>query len=146
MIDRISSEDYAKAVAAGIALARQSTGGGRVMAQVLLSAYNGDAFQLDVAGLCNLDNGNYSIALNVIRGRYETGREPQEMVVDGSEVFRALWTQWGRLELEERAKKSCPNCSGRGKIYVSVNDEIGVVCSRCDGAGRVCGCASSSVT
>jgi len=45
-MDMISPEEYAKAVADGIELARQPTGGGRVMAQVLLSAYNGDSFQL----------------------------------------------------------------------------------------------------
>lgn len=138
-MDRISPEEYAQAVADGIAIARQPTGGGRVMAQVLLSAYNGDSFQLDVAGLSNLDRENYTIALNIIRGRYEVCQEPHVMVADGSNVFRALWTQWARLELIERAKIKCPDCDG-GKIYKNEDDETGVTCSRCAGTGRVCGC------
>jgi hypothetical protein len=36
-------------------LVRQSTSGGRVAAQVLLSAYNGSDYQLDVAGMGSLD-------------------------------------------------------------------------------------------
>lgn len=138
-MDRISPEEYAAAVAACVGLAQQPTGGGRVAAQVLLSAYNGDSFQLNVTDLCNLDRGNYAYALAVIRGRYELSREPQEVIADGSNVFRKLWTQWARLELTERAKKRCPGCDG-GKVYKNADDEIGVVCSRCAGTGRVCGC------
>jgi hypothetical protein len=138
-MNRITKEEYATAVATCVELAKQPTGGGRVAAQVLLSAYNGDSFQLNVTDLCNLDNGNYTHALAVIRGRYEVSREPQEMIPDGSNVFRALWAQWARLELTERAKKRCPDCDG-GKIYKNEDDEIGVVCSRCAGTGRVCGC------
>ncbi len=138
-MNNVSQEEYAKAVAACLELAQQSTGGGRVAAQVLLSAYNGDSFQLDVTDLCNLDRSNYENALTVIRGRYEIRREPQEMVVDGSKIFRALWNQWARLELSERAKIKCPDCD-RGKIYKNSDDEIGVVCTRCAGTGRVCGC------
>lgn len=138
-MDKISPEEYATAVAASVAVAKQPTGGGRVMAQVLLSAYNGDSFQLDVTDLCNLDSGNYAHALAVIRGRYEVGREPQEMIPDGSKVFRALWDQWSRLELTERAKRSCPDCN-HGKIYKDDDDETGVNCSRCAGTGRICGC------
>ena len=138
-MDRISMEEYAKAVASCIELAQHGTGGGRVVAQVLLSAYNGDSFQLDVTDLRNLDADNYAHALAVIRGRYEVGREPQEMIPDGSNVFRALWTKWARLELTERAKRSCPDCNG-GKVYKNDDDEAGVVCSRCAGTGRICGC------
>jgi hypothetical protein len=140
-MDRISQEEYAKAVADGVDLARQPTGGGRVMALVLLSAFNGDWFQLDVAGLCNLDRGNYAIAINVIRGRYEVAREPHEMIADGTEIFRALWTQWKRLELVERAKRSCPNCDGDGKIWLNPDDDYdSIPCSRCCGTGRICRC------
>lgn len=138
-MDRISTEEYSTAITACVELARQPTGGGRVAAQVLLSAYNGDHFQLDVTDLCNLDNKNYAHALAVIRGRYEVSREPHEMIPDGSNVFRALRTQWSRLELKERAKKRCPDCNG-GNVYKNEDDEIGVICSRCIGTGRICGC------
>lgn len=138
-MDKITPEEYAKAVAACVELAQYGTGGGRVMAQVLLSAYNGDHFQLDITDLCSLDSDNYPLALAVIRGRYEVRREPQEMIPNGSDIFRALWTKWGRLELVERAKRSCPDCDG-GRIYVSVDDEVGVECSRCEGTGRISAC------
>lgn len=138
-MERISPAEYATAVAACVELAQHGTGGGRVMAQVLLSAYNGDSFQLNVTDLCNLDRGNYALALAVIRGRYELSREPHEVIADGSKIFGALWTKWARLELTERAKISCPDCD-RGKIYKNEDDEVGVVCSRCAGKGRICGC------
>lgn len=138
-MDRITPAEYATAVATCAELAQFGTGGGRVMAQVLLSAYNGDSFQLDITSLRNLDNTNYPAALAVIRGRYEVGREPQEMIPDGNNVFRALWKKWARLELTERAKRSCPDCDG-GKVYKNEDDEIGVICSRCAGSGRICRC------
>lgn len=142
-MDMISPEEYAKAVADGIELARQPTGGGRVMAQVLLSAYNGDSFQLDVAGLSNLDRKNYEIALKVIRGRYEVCREPHKIIADGSKIFRALWSQWEQLEIVERAKQPCPICDSRGKIYLNPNDEHDIrsePCLRCSGTRRICRC------
>ncbi len=139
-MDKISREEYAKAVATCLALAQRDTGGSRIAAQVLLSAYNGDSFQLDVAGLSNLDRGNYEIAITVIRGRYDLGREPHEMVTDGSKVFKALWSQWERLELTERAKRSCPDCDGRGRIYKNEDDETGVVCPKCSGTRKICRC------
>ncbi|QOX81031.1 hypothetical protein FY034_18820 (plasmid) [Trichlorobacter lovleyi] len=135
----ITPEEYAKAVAHCVEIAQQGTGGGRVMAQVLLSAYNGDHFQLDITDLCSLDSSNYPFAVTVIRGRYEVRREPQEVIPNGSEIFRELWGQWKRLELVERAKRSCPDCDG-GRIYKDDNDEVGVECSRCGGAGRICAC------
>ena len=58
-MERINLEEYAKAVAHCVALAQRDTGGSRIMAQVLLSAYNGDAFQLDVASLSGLDRENF---------------------------------------------------------------------------------------
>jgi len=137
----ITHEEYANAVIAGVDLAQQPTGGGRVMAQVLLSCYNGDSFQLDVVDLCNLDQENYEIAITIIRGRYEVRCEPQDMIENGSKIFRELWDQWGQLELTERAKRSCPDCSN-GKIYENDDDEVGVYCTRCKGSGRICRCSN----
>lgn len=140
-MSRITPDEYADAVSKCLELAQYSTGGGRVMAQVLLSAYNGDSFQLDLTDLCNLDSSNYPFALTVIRGRYEVRREPQEMIPNGSAIFSELWKKWARLELTERAKRACPNCDA-GKIYTDHDDdnEVGVVCSRCEGTGRICRC------
>lgn len=138
-MDNITIQEYADAVTACVILAQQPTGGGRVAAQVLLSAYNGDAFQLDITDLCNLDRENYENALKVIRGRYEIGQEPHQVLQDGKQILRELWSQWSKLELVERAKRRCPDCSG-GKIYKDDNDEVGVTCPRCAGTGRICQC------
>jgi hypothetical protein len=65
----VKKEEYAKAVARLDDLAQQGTGGGRVAAQVLLSAYNGFDFQLDVSDLGSLDRENFETAMLIIRGR-----------------------------------------------------------------------------
>lgn len=139
----ITLEEYAEAVAVCVELAQQSTSGGRAAAQVLLSAYNGDAFQLDITDLCNLDQENYENAITVIRGRYEIRQEPQQVLQDGSQIFRDLWRQWEGLKLTERAKHPCPDCT-RGKIYKNEDDEVGVPCPRCSGTGRICQCGGVS--
>lgn len=142
-MDKIRLDEYAKAIVGCIELAQQPTHGGRIAAQVLLSAYNGYSFQLDVAGLSNLDPENYEIAITVIRGRYETCREPHEMLANGSKIFCDLWEQWKRLELEERAKRLCPDCDGRGKLFINPEDEKDMrrkSCVRCAGTGRICRC------
>lgn len=64
-VNRNKLEEYATAVAACVQLAQHGTGDGTVMAQVLLSAKNGDSFQLDLTSLCNLDSTNYTMALAV---------------------------------------------------------------------------------
>lgn len=131
---------YADAVAKFVELAQHRTGGGRVAAQVLLSAYNGYDFQTDIAGLGNLDRENFETAMLIIRGRYETGKEPHQLVANGSKVFRALWDQWIFLHVKERAKLECPRCDGRGRIYSSDSDDDGTPCKFCGGMGRVCEC------
>ncbi len=142
MSEKITKKEYAAAVIELIHLAQQGTGGGRMAAQVLLSAYNGDAFQLDVAGLGNLDRKNHDLAMTVIRGRYDTCCEPHDMVKDGSKIFGALWDRWIRLHVEERGKRECPDCNGRGKLFLNDDDDDMRTkpCSRCAGKGRVCGC------
>lgn len=143
-MEKISRQEYASAVIACIRLARQSTSGGRVAAQVLLSAYNGAAFQLDVADMGSLDRSNYEMVMTVIRGRYDTGHEPHNLVKDGSTIFQNLWNQWEHLHVEERGKPACPECDGRGKLYLNMDDDNDMrtrPCPRCDGKGRVCRCA-----
>ena len=65
----MDKETYTQAVCKLIELAQGDTGGSRGAAQVLLSAYNGEAWQLNVVDLCVLDKNNYKAALDVIRGR-----------------------------------------------------------------------------
>lgn len=140
MVDR---RQYAEAVNAFIGLAQQTTAGGRVAAQVLLSAYNGYDFQLNIADMGSLDRGNYEVAITIIRGRYETGIEPHTLIKDGSRVFGALWEKWHHLHVEERGKQTCPACDGRGDLYLNQEDEEDLrtrPCDRCTGNGRVCRC------
>ena len=139
----VDRKQYAEAVLAFVELARQTTGGARIAAQVLLSAYNGYDFQLDLAGLSGLDRGNYELAMTIIRGRYETGIEPHALVKDGSKVFGSLWDQWHHLHVKERGKQTCPACDGRGTLHLNPQDEGDGrtrPCSRCNGEGRLCAC------
>lgn len=138
MYSPIVLDDYVKAVEHCLGLAQGDSSGSRVMAQVLLSAYNGHHFQMDVAEMSVLDRENYKAVLNVIRGRYELGLEPHNAVEDGPVRFRDLWSQWECLEITERAKKRCPYCDG-GRVYSDTDDEEGCVCENCGGSGRVCG-------
>lgn len=139
-MERISLEEYTKAVAHCVEIAQQDTGGSRIMAQVLLSAYNGDSFQLDVAGLGGLDRENYEQAITVICGRYDMHREPHEVIPNGNVIFRELWEQWKRLHVEVRGLPRCTACDGRGKIWVNPdddNDSQTEKCPKCKGLGKV---------
>lgn len=142
-MENVTKEQYADAVARLVTLARQPTSGGRVAAQVLLSAYNGSDFQLDLAGMGNLDRNNFELAITVIRGRYETGHEPHSLILNGSSVFGELWDIWFALHVTERGKADCPACDGRGSLWLDPDDERDnrtKLCPRCAGNGRVCRC------
>ncbi len=138
----VDRKAYAEAVIVFVHLAQHSTAGGRVAAQVLLSAYNGFEFQLDIADMGSLDRENYELAMAIIRGRYETGIEPHALIKDGGRVFGALWEKWHHLHVKERGKQTCPACDGRGAIYLNSEDEEDMrtrPCARCEGKGRVWG-------
>lgn len=142
-MEKVTTEQYADAVARLVLLAREPTSGGRVAAQVLLSAYKGSEFQLDLAGMANLDRGNFELAMTIIRGRYETGREPHRLIADGSCVFGELWATWSPLHVSERGKADCPDCGGRGSLWLNPDDEHdhrSKPCPRCAGHGRLCQC------
>ena len=146
MDGQISATEYADAVARFVMVAQQRTSGGAVAAQVLLSAYNGFDFQLDVAGMGSLDVANYQDALAIIRGRYETGREPHTLIPDGDRIFRGLWDRWFHLHVRERGKESCSDCDGRGVTFVNPlaeEDNRSSTCTRCRGKGWICACERS---
>lgn len=96
---------YANAVSLLIKLARKDCSGSRACAQVLLSAYNGGEFQLDITDLCLLDETYYDQAMTVIRGRVELRIEPHELIVDGGLVFEELWNQWRGYHISQRGKE-----------------------------------------
>jgi len=134
----MTKQDYAAAIIKLVPLAQGDTGGSRVAAQVLLSAYNGNDFQLDIVDLCGLDSGHYQAALAVIRGRVELREEPQNFVENGDEVFRDLWQQWQRLHVTNRGLPDCFTCHGSGSVYVDPDDDTNYdrkPCPKCGGKG-----------
>lgn len=142
---KISIDEYAKAVVDCIHLARQITSGGCVSAQVLLSAYNGDIFQLNVADMGCLDRYNFETVMAVIGGRYDTGIEPHNVVKDGRKIFESLWEKWSYLDVVERAKSRCPYCLGRVEVFLNPmdgDDSSKKPCIKCAGTGRICQCNS----
>lgn len=98
----ITLDQYAEGVALLVKTAHGDTGGSRSAAQVVLSAYNGHAFQLDITELTNLDEQHYAAALAVIRGRTELRTEPQEVITDGQKHFEQLWEQWEHYKCGNR--------------------------------------------
>jgi hypothetical protein len=143
-MEKVTKEQYADAVVKFVDLARQPTSGGRVAAQVLLSAYNGMEFQLDLASMGNLDRDNFEIAMTIIRGRYETWTEPHHLIANGDTIFCNLWDTWFALHVKERGKVECPTCDGRGQLLLNPedeNDERAKPCPRCAGNRRICRCS-----
>lgn len=95
----MDKEAYKAAVCKLINLAERESGGSRVAAQVLLSAYNGLEWQLNIVDLCLLDKRYYKAALDVIRGRVELGIEPHSLIADGNKIFENMWLQWDRYHV-----------------------------------------------
>ena len=134
----ITKQDYADAIGKLLPLAQGDTGGSRVAAQILLSAYNGRDFQLDIVDLCSLDGGHYQAALAAFRGRVELREEPQNFVENGDEVFRNLWRRWERLHVSNRGIPDCYTCNGRGSVCEDPEDETSYTwktCPDCGGKG-----------
>ncbi len=133
-----TKQEYIDAIIKLVPLAQGDTGGSRVAAQVLLSAYNGNDFQLDIVDLCHLDRGHYQAALAVIRGRIELREEPQNYAANGDMVFRDLWQQWQRLHVTNRGLPDCFTCHGSGSVYVDPDDDTNYdrkPCPKCGGKG-----------
>ncbi|WP_205747412.1 hypothetical protein [Desulfopila sp. IMCC35006] len=134
----INAEEYSLAISKLANTAQGDTGGARVAAQVLLSAYNGEAYQLNVVDLCNLDKDHYQAALSVIRGRKELDAEPQRFLKNGDQVLKELWKQWERYHVENRGKPTCNLCYGSGLIPEYPDDEDNYsqkTCTQCGGKG-----------
>ena len=126
---------YAAAVAKLVQLAMSDCSGSRAAAQVVLSAYNGNDWQLDITDLCVLDRPHYEAAIAVIRGRTEIRTEPHLLIENGGALFRQLWEQWSRYHIGNRWKPQCPECSGHGKVFVDEISDAQETCPRCQGEG-----------
>lgn len=134
----MTPEIYAEAIRKLATIAQGDTGGSRVAAQVLLSAYNGQAFQVNIVDLCIFDKEHYHAALSVIRGRNELGTEPHTLLDNGDQIFKELWQQWQRYHVENRAKPTCNLCYGSGLIPEYPDDENNysqTTCTQCEGRG-----------
>lgn len=133
-----ATEEYKRSVQELVRIALMGTGGSRVAAQVLLSAYNGNNFQVDVTDLGLLDRENFGHALRVIWGRNMTPwMEPQRVIENGDAVFSKLWDDWRRLHIQNRWKRPCPDCDGYGWDWGDDEQTQKVRCRRCEGRGIV---------
>lgn len=95
---RITTGDYRKAVSALLDLAFADSGGSRFAAQVLLSLYDGDRWQVDLAGVCcALDGGCFRNVLIAMRGRAMLMEEPHTVVANGDRLFEQLADRWKLL-------------------------------------------------
>ena len=100
-----AEQPYRDAVKALSTMCLEHGGSGAyAAAQVLLSTYNGNNYQVDLTDLCNLDEENFSHAIAVIRGRVLCSREPHNMIENGSEIFSDLEQIWARINTRNRYK------------------------------------------
>lgn len=93
---------YTAAVARLLPIAQSDTTGGRVAAQVLLSTYNGNLYQLDATDLCNLDHDLLESCITVLSQRALTSREPHTLHPDFDEAFEKIKEVWSILNVRER--------------------------------------------
>ena len=136
-----ATAEYKKSVEALLRIAQMGTGSSRAAAQVLLSAYNGNCFHLDVVDLGLLDTENVYHAFRVLWGRNQNPwMEPHRVLENGDDVFRELWDDYRRLHVQNRWKSECCDCSGRGWRWVNPddeNDESKKSCTYCAGRGLI---------
>jgi len=135
-MEKVTEKQYGEAVATLLKLA--FAGGGSstsAAAQLLLSAFNGNEWHVDITTLCSFDQEHYQAALTVIRGRSELYIEPHNVVEDGQRKFTKLWDKYYLLHVGNRNLSVCGRCDGDGKEW----DEETVIgpCRQCGGAGRV---------
>jgi|GEM_PF-1187013 len=95
---RVTPKDYQAAVSMLLELAFKDCGGARFAAQVLLSLYDGDCWQADLAGVCCGLNGSYfRHVLTAMRGRAMLMQEPHSIIPNGERLFRGLAEEWAYL-------------------------------------------------
>ncbi|WBA86498.1 DUF7673 family protein [Endozoicomonas sp. GU-1] len=135
---RLTMADYARATEDLYHCAIQGTGTSRAAAQLLLSAYNGSNWQLDITDLCLLHGNLKKQALIFIECRLTLGEEPHRVLGSGDKKFFALARQWRRYHIRNRWKQICWECAGSGKAFVNPdddNDDRTKTCPECGGEG-----------
>lgn len=100
---KLATSPYARAVKhlTQVVLSQDGSGA-RAAAQVLLSAYNGHHYHLDITDLGYLDIDNYDHAMAVIHGRVHTSTEPHTLIGNGSAIFLAIEDRWRHLHVNQR--------------------------------------------
>jgi len=137
-VNKVSpAESYIGAIKRLLPLAQSDTSGSRAAAQVLLSAYNGDNWQLDITDLCVLDDDYYQAALLVMHYRRALSEEPHTLITNGDQLFSELQQQWKRYHINNRHKSPCKCCEGTGtNLNTKTNRYLGE-CNHCGGSGLV---------
>ncbi len=113
------------------------TSGGFAAAQVLLSAYNGQNWQLAITDLSLLDPGLLDRSLLVISARARFGIEPHTLIDNGDRLFNRLGSKWQRYRIDNRYKTECRECYGSGEVFANLdddNDDTMKTCPDCNGA------------
>ncbi len=125
---------YTESINKLVFLARGGTDDSRAAAQVLLSAVDGEAWQVNIEDLCHLGPEYYEAALHVIRERVEMQKYPQHCIDNGDEIFRELDRQWQRYYIENGGTPICSRCNGTGQIPEFPDDECNfseILCPQC---------------
>ncbi|MCK5791824.1 MAG: hypothetical protein KAH34_13325 [Ketobacter sp.] len=95
---RVTYKEYQVAVSMLLELAFKDCGGARYAAQALLSLYDGDCWQADLAGVCcGLDGSYFRHVLIAMRGRAMLMQEPHSVIPNGEKLFRELAEDWAYL-------------------------------------------------
>lgn len=100
----ITLETYRQAITDLASIALTEASGGRAAAQVLLSAWNGYIWQLDITDLCYLNYDLLEQALIVIYGRVVLMTEPHEVIADGNAMMRNIAAKWSYLDVHRRGR------------------------------------------
>lgn len=88
-----------------IALTHCGTSGGRRVATLLASMYNGDRVKFDASDLRCLDVTLFEHCMNAIRLCTENNREPHQFFENGGAVFEEIIRRWG-LEKKRKGARS----------------------------------------
>ena len=98
-VRHLSRPDLTDSLREGVRLAiHHNHSGARVLAHVLLSAYNGYRFPFDVSDLALLDEKHTELALNIMRLR-SLGHEPHNFFHNGGQLFEDMAAAWGFEEV-----------------------------------------------
>lgn len=92
---KVTTEEYQQAVLALYQLAMTDCGGARCAATVLLSLYDGDSWQVDLADVCcTLDADYFQHVITTMKGRGMLMKEPHQLLEQGEARFKQLADEW----------------------------------------------------